>query len=127
MLGLMKVTLSLLFGSSLLQLLQHFPKPLLGSMLLISGIELASSARKESGGSRGYCFMSLTAVGIIGLGTAVGFVIGLGGYAAVRVYEICGLRVSVWVQQQTGSSRGGAGGLPVNAVKYSQLEVTETH
>lgn len=87
LLGLLKITLALLFGSSLLQLLQHFPGPLLGAMLLMSGLELAAAARKEVD-ARGYGFMLLTAAAIIGLGdTAVGFAVGLGGYAAVVAYE----------------------------------------
>ena len=122
MLGAMKILLALLFGSSLLQLLQHLPGPLLGSMLLMSGLELAASARKEKD-ARGYCFMLLTAVAILGLGnTALGFVVGLGGYAAVVVYEWCARKVGAWVCVQrsrlNGTSTEGSG-----TVKYSQLEV----
>lgn len=87
LLGGMKVLLALLFGSSLLQLLQHFPKPLLGALLLVSGLELAASARKESE-QRGYSFMLLTAAAILGLNnTAIGFAVGWGGYVFVAVFE----------------------------------------
>jgi hypothetical protein len=80
LLGGMKLVLALLFGSSLLQLLQHFPAPLLGALLLISGLELAASARKETQ-QRGYVFMLLTAASILGLrNTAVGFAVGMGAY-----------------------------------------------
>lgn len=88
LLGGMKIALALLFGSSLLQLLQHFPQPLLGALLLLSGLELAASARKETE-QRGYTFMLLTAAAILGLkNTAVGFAVGLGGCAAVAACEL---------------------------------------
>ncbi|RKP05747.1 hypothetical protein THASP1DRAFT_35286 [Thamnocephalis sphaerospora] len=44
-LGLLKIIVGLLFGSSLTGLLGSFPQSLLGVMLLISGVELACSAR----------------------------------------------------------------------------------
>jgi MFS superfamily sulfate permease-like transporter len=87
LLGGMKVLLALLFGSSLLQLLQHFPKPLLGALLLVSGLELAASARKESE-QRGYTFMLLTAAAIMGLNnTASGFAVGWVCFVFVAVFE----------------------------------------
>lgn len=87
LLGLLKAGLALLFGSSLLALLQQFPGPLLGSMLLLSGLELAAAAGKERE-PRGVGFMLLTAAAIMGLGdTALGFLVGLGGCAAVAGYE----------------------------------------
>jgi hypothetical protein len=98
----MKILLALLFGSSLLQLLQHFPQPLLGALLLLSGLELAASARKESE-QRGYCFMLLTAAAIMGLNnTAVGFAVGLGGFCVVGGYawaQGCGRQ---WWQRRGG-------------------------
>jgi MFS superfamily sulfate permease-like transporter len=94
----MKVLLALLFGSSLLQLLQHFPKPLLGALLLVSGLELAASARKESE-QRGCCFMLLTAAAIMGLNnTAIGFAVGWGGFVFVAVFERGQGMVQKWWQ-----------------------------
>lgn len=52
-LGLMKVSLGLLLGSSLLQLLSSFPNPMLGALLALAGIELACSARAQVG-ARGW-------------------------------------------------------------------------
>lgn len=100
--------LAVLFGSSLLQLLQHFPQPLLGSLLLLSGLELAASARKETT-QRGYCFMLLTAAAILGLrNTAVGFGVGLGGCVVVGVHGWVGSRVGCWWQQRAGGTKGEA-------------------
>lgn len=45
-LGLCKLLLGIIFGSSLVGLLQLFPKSILGVMLFISAIELASSIQK---------------------------------------------------------------------------------
>lgn len=44
LLGLVKACAGLLFGSSLFELFQLFPEPLLGIMLVLSGVELASTA-----------------------------------------------------------------------------------
>lgn len=86
LLGGIKVALSLLFGSSLLQLLALFPQPLLGALLLCSGLELAAAARKETD-ARGYCFMLLTAAAIMGLrNTAIGFAVGVGGCGLAAAY-----------------------------------------
>ncbi|KAF6260898.1 hypothetical protein COO60DRAFT_1283389, partial [Scenedesmus sp. NREL 46B-D3] len=68
LLGLLKASLALLFGSSLLALLQHFPGPLLGSMLLFSGLELAAAAAGKEREPRGVGCMLLTAAAIMGLG-----------------------------------------------------------
>lgn len=46
LLGVGKVCAGLLFGSSLFELLRLFPPPLLGVMLVLSGVELASTASK---------------------------------------------------------------------------------
>lgn len=41
LLGVIKVLLGLLFGSSLFQLLKAFPQPLLGSLLIFAGMPLS--------------------------------------------------------------------------------------
>lgn len=76
-LGVAKIFLALLFGSSLLALLQEFPLSMLGAMLVFSGIELASVAKGQKG-ERGMAIMLLTAA--IGLATgniAIGVAVGL--------------------------------------------------
>jgi hypothetical protein len=107
----MKMVLALLFGSSLLQLLQHFPQPLLGALLLLSGLELAASARKETE-QRGYCFMLLTAAAIMGLSnTAVGVAVGLGGFSVVWGYAWAQGWGQLWWQRR--------------GVQYMRLPVAE--
>jgi len=80
MLGIMKLVLGLCIGGFLLQVLQSYPYAILAPMLVFAGIELAKSAfllkdKKE-------VFVALiTAIGILGANTLVGFL--LGGVIAV--------------------------------------------
>jgi MFS superfamily sulfate permease-like transporter len=76
-LGLIKITLSLFFGSSLFALLQQFPGPLLGAMLVFAGTELAAVARGQTG-ERGVAVMLFTAAVVMAMSNvAVGVVAGL--------------------------------------------------
>ncbi|PNW83960.1 hypothetical protein CHLRE_04g214050v5 [Chlamydomonas reinhardtii] len=87
LLGCIKAALGLLFGGSLVVLLEAFPQPLLGALLTVSGIELASVVR-HTRSPRGYTFALLTAVAILALdNTGTGFLVGLVGVAAVAAYE----------------------------------------
>lgn len=77
LLGLFKIAIALLFGSSLISIFQAFSTSILGAMLVFSGIELASVAKGQHG-ERGMCIMLLVAA--IGLSTkniAIGVLIGL--------------------------------------------------
>ena len=76
-LGLVKILLSLLLGSSLFAVLQQFPNPLLGAMLVFAGAELAGVARGQSG-DRGIAVMMFTAAVVLAMSNvAVGVVAGL--------------------------------------------------
>ena len=76
-LGLVKIALSLLFGSSLFLLLQRFPSPLLGAMLVFAGVELAGVARPQAG-QRGTAVMLFTAAVVLAMNNvAVGVAAGL--------------------------------------------------
>ncbi|KAG2426637.1 hypothetical protein HXX76_012951 [Chlamydomonas incerta] len=87
LLGCIKAALGLLFGGSLVVLLEAFPQPVLGALLALSGIELASVVR-HTRSARGYTFALLTAVAILALdNTGTGFLVGLAGVAAVAGYE----------------------------------------
>ncbi len=86
LLGLFKIFIALLFGSSLIGIFQAFSTSILGSMLVFSGIELASVAKGQRG-ERGCCVMLLIAA--IGLSTkniAIGVLIGL----------VCTYMLAVW-------------------------------
>ncbi|KAL4424675.1 hypothetical protein ABPG77_004482 [Micractinium sp. CCAP 211/92] len=76
-LGLVKLGLGLLFGSSLLSLLKNFPSPLLGAMLVFAGIELAACGRSQRS-ERGTAVLLLTAAATLAMGNvALGVVAGL--------------------------------------------------
>ncbi len=75
LLGVAKMTLAVLLGGSLLVWLQHYPKSVLGVLLLFSGLELAMICRDQR--TRvDYFVMLITAGACMALNTAIGFVIG---------------------------------------------------
>lgn len=86
MLGTGKVIIGALLGTTALAALQLFPKSVLGLMLLFAGVELALPARDQR--SRNAFFvMALTAIGILAINTAAGFVIGLAAGLALRLLQ----------------------------------------
>ena len=98
LLGVLKISLALAFGSSLSSVLRFFPSGLLGAMLALAGAELAAAARAgggagEGGGGAGggggrrgtaalssprfFAFAALTAAAVLGLDDpAAGFAVG---------------------------------------------------
>jgi MFS superfamily sulfate permease-like transporter len=76
-LGVVKIGLAVLFGSSLMAIARAFPASVLGVMLAFSGIELALVTRDQT--DRGAAFaMLLTAGSCLGLGDfSLGFILGL--------------------------------------------------
>ncbi len=76
MLGVGKVVVGLFFGAAVMHLLQYFPQSILGTMLLFAGIELAMPARDQRHREQ-YLPMLITVVGIIGVNTAIGFLMGI--------------------------------------------------
>ncbi len=75
MLGVAKMLLALLLGSSLLLWLGHYPESVLGVLLLFSGLELAMICRDQR--TRvDYFVMLVTAGACMAVNTAVGFVVG---------------------------------------------------
>jgi len=75
MLGAAKIVLGLTLGGSMLLWLGHYPKSVLGVLLLFSGLELALVCRDQR--TRvDYFVMLITAGACIALNTAVGFAVG---------------------------------------------------
>lgn len=72
MLGAVKLSIAVLFGSTLMTLALAFPQALLGVMLLFSGISLAEASRKASD----FGVMLVTAAGCIALGYLPGVILG---------------------------------------------------
>lgn len=87
-LGLVKLSLGLLFGSSLLTLLKSFPSPLLGAMLVFAGIQLAACGANQRG-ERGVAVLLLTAVVTLGMGNvAIGVVAGLAAAYLLLAWDV---------------------------------------
>ncbi|RMH04291.1 MAG: sulfate transporter [Planctomycetota bacterium] len=76
LLGLAKVLVAVLFGSSAMALLAAYPAAILGLMLCFAGVELAAPARKAATPD-GFLVVIVTAGGCLGFDTAVGFLLGL--------------------------------------------------
>eukprot|EP00968_Pinguiococcus_pyrenoidosus_P010169 scaffold803_cov310-Pinguiococcus_pyrenoidosus.AAC.82 len=97
-LGVAKILLGLLFGSSLELALDEFPETVLGALLLVAGLELAISGLKQSEEVRRSCFgqgwfiLLLTAITALVHKTFIGFA---AGASAVLV-----LNARWWAQQQ---------------------------
>ena len=92
LLGLGKMALAVLLGPSLLALLQHFPSPLLAVLLLMSGLELASTCR-DMRPKLEVVVVLLTAVGSLTGNTLVGFVVGAVAHALMLLGTWLGARV----------------------------------
>lgn len=87
-LGVVKIVLGLLFGSSLFSLLQKFPQTLLGALLMFSGVELAGCCRSERG-ARGVGLMLITASASFATNnTAIGFGFGAGSVILLQLYDV---------------------------------------
>jgi len=92
MLGLMKVVVGFAFGGALLGVLGVYPNAILGPMLVFAGIELGRACVDVLNDKRAVSVVLVTAAGIIGSDTFVGFMIGLAFYAIVfgRKLEVDG-------------------------------------
>lgn len=87
-LGTCKIILGLLFGSSLLNLLDNFPKTILGVMLFSSSLELIGMGLKTKPGwqqHQKYLVMVTAAVTIATKSTAIGFAAGIGTHILMEV------------------------------------------
>ncbi|XP_024515740.1 molybdate transporter 1-like [Selaginella moellendorffii] len=102
MLGVAKLVLGLLLGSSLVRILQAFPVGLLGILLLFSGVELAMACRDQT--SRKDSFVMLSCVAISqGSNLAVGCVCAILLYALLQAREMdCWAIANSWPR---GSSK----------------------
>jgi len=86
MLGVAKIALGLFLGGSLLIWLQHYPKSVLGVLLLFSGLELSLVCRDQNK-RVDFFVMLLTTGACMAVNTAVGFVVGW-AMAALLVWGV---------------------------------------
>ncbi|CAM9121040.1 unnamed protein product [Chrysoparadoxa australica] len=89
LLGLVKLGLGLALGPALLPLLEAFPRSLLGLLVGWGGLELAAVGAAGAGRTdrSGRLVTLLTTSGCMALGSGIGFVLGLLGYAAFVALE----------------------------------------
>ncbi len=83
MLGMLKLMLGLLIGGFLLQVLSVYPYAILAPMLIFAGIELAKSCFSLDN-KTDFTIALLTAAGILGANTLIGFL--LGGVTALACF-----------------------------------------
>lgn len=107
-LGCVKLVLGLLLGSSLAELFRAFPQPLLGSLLIFSGVELASSCTRVTG-DRGKALMFITAAAGSALNnTAIGALAGIAAAALLALWDVAAARCSdagSWCMHALSGSR----------------------
>ncbi|CAN0863390.1 Molybdate transporter 1 [Linum grandiflorum] len=77
MLGVAKLGLGLVLGSSLVAILKEFPVGVLGVLLLFAGIELAIAARDVSCKEDAFVMLVCCAVSLVGSSAALGFLCGM--------------------------------------------------
>jgi hypothetical protein len=95
-LGLIKLSLGLLLGSSLAALVASFPVPILGAMLVFAGVELAAVARGQVGERGAAVMLATAAVTLAAQNVAIGVATGLvAAYAlAARDTAVRGARAA---------------------------------
>lgn len=87
-LGIGKVVLGLLFGSSFVRLLGAFPIGILGVLLLFSGIELAMASRDMASKEESFVMLVCAAVSLTGSSAALGFGCGILLFLLLRLREV---------------------------------------
>lgn len=104
LLGVTKLVLGLVFGSSIVKILSSFPVGVLGVLLLFAGIELAMCARDMKSKEESFVVLVCTAVSLVGSSAALGFVTGMVVHLFLRVRKLGGPHniqslSSFWMQQ----------------------------
>lgn len=77
LLGVVKLVLGLVLGSSIVKILVQFPVGVLGVLLLFAGIELAMCARDMNSKEESFVLLVCTAVSLVGSSAALGFLCGM--------------------------------------------------
>ncbi|KAI3468267.1 hypothetical protein Pfo_024930 [Paulownia fortunei] len=88
LLGVAKLVLGLVFGSSLVKILDQFPVGVLGVMLLFAGIELAMCSRDMNSKEESFVMLICTAVSLVGSSAALGFLCGMVVHLLVRLRKV---------------------------------------
>ncbi|CAJ1972155.1 unnamed protein product [Sphenostylis stenocarpa] len=85
LLGVAKLVLGLVLGSSLAHILKQFPVGILGVLLLFAGIELAMCCRDMKTKEDSFVMLICTAVSLVGSSAALGFLCGMIVYVLLKL------------------------------------------
>lgn len=88
LLGVAKLVLGLVLGSSLVKILDQFPVGVLGVLLLFAGIELAMCSRDMNSKEESFVMLICTAVSLVGSSAALGFLCGMVVHLLVRLRNL---------------------------------------
>ncbi|XP_019157643.1 PREDICTED: molybdate transporter 1 [Ipomoea nil] len=91
LLGVVKVVLGLVLGSSIVKILVQFPVGVLGVLLLFAGVELAMCARDMSSKEESFVLLVCTAVSLVGSSAALGFLCGIIAHLLLRFRKFAGV------------------------------------
>ena len=87
-LGSAKILLSLVLGTSLVQLLAQYPIGLLGVLLLFSGLELAMACRDQTSRTDAFVMLTVTVVSLTNSSSALGFGCGIALATLLYIREV---------------------------------------
>ncbi|KAH0763083.1 hypothetical protein KY290_019156 [Solanum tuberosum] len=87
-LGLGKLVLGLVFGSSFVRILSQFPIGILGVLLLFAGIELAMASRDMNSKEESFVMLVCAAVSLTGSSAALGFGCGIVLFLLLKLREL---------------------------------------
>jgi MFS superfamily sulfate permease-like transporter len=85
LLGVAKLVLGLVLGTSLAHILKMFPVGILGVLLLFAGIELAMCCRDMNTKEDSFVMLICTAVSLVGSSAALGFLVGMIVYLILKL------------------------------------------
>ncbi|KAK7320720.1 hypothetical protein VNO77_30451 [Canavalia gladiata] len=85
LLGVAKLVLGLVLGTSLAHILRQFPVGILGVLLLFAGIELAMCCRDMNTKEDSFVMLLCTAVSLVGSSAALGFLCGMIAFVLLKL------------------------------------------
>lgn len=106
-LGLAKLVLGVVLGSSMASLLNQFPVGVLGVLLLFAGIELAMASRDMNSKEESFVMLICTAVSLVGSSAALGFLCGMIVHLLLRLRDLGNHRrsgrscLAIWMNEIT--------------------------
>ncbi|GAB4837381.1 TATA-binding protein-associated factor mot1 [Ancistrocladus abbreviatus] len=88
LLGMAKLVIGLVLGSSIVKILDQFPVGVLGVLLLFAGIELAMASRDMNSKEEAFVMLLCTAVSLVGSGASLGFLCGIVAHFLLKLRDL---------------------------------------